>query len=146
MPLASNRPTRIGIAIVLHRQQVLVGIRSSDQVLAGAAEFPGGKCLDGETAAACAIRECLEETGLLIDIDELLDQREWTYPHGRVDLSFFLCHPVSPSEADALLEFRGFRWTPVADLFCYFFAEANQQVVDMLIDRYGLKRGDSAIV
>lgn len=136
MPLANDGPTRIGVAVVLYRDQALVGVRPEGTVLAGAAEFPGGKCLPNETAAACAVRECLEETGLAVNVIELLDQREWTYPHGRVDLTFYLCHPVSEQDAESLASSQGFRWTPIPNLFCYFFPEANQPVIDKLIDRF----------
>jgi 8-oxo-dGTP diphosphatase len=122
---------RIGIAIVEHNRHYLVGIRGPDVPLAGYAEFPGGKCLADETAVNCAVRECREESGLNVIAVRLLDQREFDYPHGRVDLSFILCQPAN------LLDVRDhhlqFRWVSVGDLPSLKFPEANEAVVNLLI-------------
>ncbi|MCA9069030.1 MAG: NUDIX domain-containing protein, partial [Planctomycetaceae bacterium] len=59
-----SQVTQIGIAIVEHNNCFLIGVRGDDSPLSGLAEFPGGKCQDGETPADCAVRECWEETGL----------------------------------------------------------------------------------
>src|SRR5690606_38078846 len=96
--------TTIGIAVILEQGHVLVGIRGPQSPLPGLAEFPGGKCDAGESPAACALRETLEETGLRVEIAEPLDQRVWTYPHGEVDLHFFLCRPAEPVELDQSYE------------------------------------------
>ncbi len=42
---------RVAIAVVEHSGYYLVGTRKPGEVLAGHAEFPGGKCLPGEEAA-----------------------------------------------------------------------------------------------
>ena len=64
-----DNPVRVAIAIVEQNGQFLVGVRPESVPLAGLAEFPGGKVHDDETAAAAAVRECREETGLQVVID-----------------------------------------------------------------------------
>lgn len=123
--------TRIGIAIVQEGERFLIGIRSPGRPLAGYAEFPGGKCEPGESAEACAVRECLEETGLAVTVERLLQQREFTYPHGTVELHFFLCRPVAPTSDVA--SHQGYRWVPRADLQTQKFPEANDEVVQVLL-------------
>lgn len=121
---------RIGIAIVEQTGHYLIGARGPDVPLAGFAEFPGGKCGEGEAPEACAVRECLEETGLSVRIERLLMRREHAYPHGTVDLHFFLCYP---SPAVSLTgEQRGFRWVPAKNLASLPFPEANADVVRLL--------------
>jgi 8-oxo-dGTP diphosphatase len=123
-------PTLIGIAVVEHEGRYLVGERAGDVPLAGCAEFPGGKCRPGEEPSECARRECLEETNLHVRAERLLLRREFDYPHGRVDLRFWLCRPV---RADDVAEMHGrFRWLPAHELESCRFPEANQPVVQML--------------
>ena len=129
-----SRGNEIGIAVVEHQGRYLVGTRGRDGPLPGYSEFPGGKCdLDEETPAGAAIRECFEETGLRVEIIEHLFEREFDYPHSRVDLRFFLCRPAAGSDVHNL---RGtFRWVEAAELMQLQFPEANGPVIDKLLDR-----------
>lgn len=120
---------RIGIAVVLQNDQVLVGIRDKTQVLAGLHEFPGGKCEADESPEACTIRECREETGLEVSIRRPLFQTLHDYPHGRVELFFFECTPSDSSETPLL---GNFQWVSRADLTEMTFPEANRPVVQLL--------------
>ncbi|MFG0295036.1 MAG: (deoxy)nucleoside triphosphate pyrophosphohydrolase [Maioricimonas sp. JB045] len=124
--------TRVGIAVVEREGTFLVGIRPEGRPLAGMAEFPGGKCDPGEPPAACAIRECLEETGLRVEIREPLQEQVHEYSHDLVHLHFFLCTPVAgePVEANG-----SFRWCVLQELGELEFPEANGPVVQQLLDR-----------
>lgn len=137
-----SRGNEIGIAVVEHQGRYLVGTRGPDGPLPGYAEFPGGKCdLDEETPAGAAIRECFEETGLRAEIVEPLLEREFDYPHGRVDLRFFLCRPAAGSDVNDL---RGtFHWADAGTLSRLKFPEANGPVIDKLLDRAGRETGNS---
>jgi mutator protein MutT len=122
---------RIGIAVVEHDGCFLVGIRGDDGPLPGYAEFPGGKCQDGESPEDCAVRECEEETGLSVEIVECLYGCDHDYPHGAVALSFYLCRPCG-SVAE---RHRQFEWIPAARLHDLKFPPANQPVVELLANR-----------
>ena len=121
---------RIGIAIVEDAGRFLVGVRTEGQVLAGCAEFPGGKCEPDETPAACAERECWEETGLHVRAIQLLDQRQFAYPHATVDLHFWLCQRIDASEQPL----HGFQWVDRAALASLPFPAANQHIVQLLTE------------
>lgn len=129
----SSAPTRIGIAVVVYDGRFLVGVRGEEGPLPGYAEFPGGKCHPNESPAACAIRECHEETGLRVDIARPLLSREYEYPHGTVDLYFFLCTPADGSDVSNIG--GGFRWADTQELRALKFPPANEPVIDRLIDR-----------
>jgi len=126
---ASPQAIPVGIAIVRQENTYLVGTRLPGQVLAGMAEFPGGKCDPGESPADCAVRECLEETGLPVIAGELLLQTRHCYAHGTVDLFFHLCHPCRPETGPLL---GTFRWVPVSDLPGLVFPEANAALIPLL--------------
>ncbi len=118
----------IGVAVVERNGFFLVGLRPEGVPLAGYAEFPGGKCEPGEAAAACAVRECLEETGLAVEPVRLLDRRTWDFPHGRVELSFVLCRFVGDTAPRP-----PFRWVTREELGGLRFPEANAAVLRCLV-------------
>ena len=131
--MAEFRRKTIGIAVVEHQGCYLVGIRPPGASLAGFAEFPGGKCEAGEEPATAAVRECLEETGLRVEVLELLTRRLYEYAYGSVDLHFYLCHPLEVPEASH--DLRGFRWEAVSALRSMKFPDANVPVVELLEQR-----------
>ena len=61
--------------------RLLICKRKPGAVLAGFWEFPGGKCLEGEEPAACAVREVEEETALEVEVMGTLDVIEHEYSH-----------------------------------------------------------------
>ena len=126
-------PTPIGVAVVEQNGCYLVGIRDNDGPLSGYAEFPGGKCRPRESPEHCTLRECREETGLDVISVKLLLNRQFTYPHGTVDLHFWLCRPA---DAEKVAEkHHGFRWIPAAELVALQFPEANEPLIELLIAR-----------
>lgn len=125
-----SSPQPIGIAVVEHEGCYLVGIRPSTGPLPGRAEFPGGKCLIGESPPACAVRECREETRLRVTAEQELFHCVHEYPHGSVALHFWLCRPLQASSIST--EHNGFRWIPAVKLAELKFPEANRPVIGML--------------
>jgi len=127
-------PTRIGIAVVESAGRILVGQRPQGVPLAGLAEFPGGKCEADETPRSCAVRECREETGLIIVPRSHLATVEHAYDHGDVELHFWLCG-LSPGLPDHALPSSPFRWVPFEELASLDFPAANRTVVDQLLSQ-----------
>jgi 8-oxo-dGTP diphosphatase len=118
----------IAIAVVQHAGQVLVGRRGDSAALAGYWEFPGGKVLSGESPAAAAARECLEETGLAVHIIGPLASVKHTYDYGPLGLEFFTAEPLDAEQ----LPLAPFRWVPLAELPQYRFPPANAEVIARL--------------
>lgn len=124
--------TTIGIAIVQWGVTCLVGTRPETTVLGGFDEFPGGKCEPHENAADCAIRECLEETGVAVRVERLLAQKKHTYDHGALNLNFFLCVPESQEPVPT----GGFEWVPIVELGRFKFPPANVDVVESFMESF----------
>ncbi len=119
---------QIAIAVVQDQDQFLAGPRGNDQVLAGYWEFPGGKIKPDETAEQAAIRECLEETGLHVQIVGQYPTVKHTYEHGTLQLYFFNCQPLADSPSPQ----TPFRWIPRQALKEYRFPEANESLLALL--------------
>lgn len=124
--------TPIAIAIVRRGSEVLVGTRPAHLPLGGRAEFPGGKCAPQETPEEAAVRECFEETGLLVYPKRKLCEVVCTYPHDRVHLTFVECAPVDQAEPQP-----PFCWIPIARLRECSFPQANEPVLRILEQEVG---------
>ncbi|HEV8002589.1 MAG TPA: NUDIX domain-containing protein [Planctomycetaceae bacterium] len=121
---------RVAIAVVEQRGRYLVGTRKPGEVFAGRAEFPGGKCQPDEDFAACAVRECREETGLdVVGLRRVYTCRH-TYAHATLDLEFWLCRPASLEGIGAVS--GGFEWVPAQSLKALHFPDANGPVIGLL--------------
>ena len=127
----------IAIALILHPTDgtVLIAQRKDDAPQGGLWEFPGGKCLSGESPEACAVRETLEETDLKVRILEVWPTITYDYPDRIVVLHPFLCRAET---ADAQpIESKRVAWVPFAALRNYAFPDANAP----LLARLGAKAG-----
>jgi len=126
----TESPTPIAVAIVEHQDRFLVGLRPEGTALAGFWEFPGGKVKAdaGESPAAAAKRECLEETGLAVEIQRAVLTQTERYAHGAVSLQFFACTPVDPQQPPR----HPFRWVARDELRQYEFPSGNRQVLELL--------------
>jgi 8-oxo-dGTP diphosphatase len=78
-------------AIIFDSAGRLLVIRRLRPPAAGRWSVPGGKCRPGETAAEACVRECLEETGLLVEVGG---------PAGQV------CLPATGSDRFVIEDFR----------------------------------------
>lgn len=126
---------RIAVAVVEHQGQFLVGIRPEGTKLAGMWEFPGGKVEAGESLAAAAERECAEETGLAVNVVELLLDQTFTYPHGVVHLFFFACRlrTAQTRAAETWPQPRDpFRWVSRSGLTDLPFPAGNRDLLGKL--------------
>ncbi len=127
--IVSNQPILIGVAIVEHAGNVLIGQRRPESPLGGYWEFPGGKVHAGETPEEAAVRECREETGLEVQLGAKYLTVRHRYAHGWVELHFFAAVPRTPSDVPA----EPFRWVPRAELGAYPFPPANGAILRRLL-------------
>jgi 8-oxo-dGTP diphosphatase len=132
--------TPIAVAVVEHEGQFLIGQRPTGAPLAGLWEFPGGKMQLGESPEAAAIRECLEETGLDVELLFHYPTCAETYDHDRVELHFVACRLVAGSSISPR---EPFCWVPRAKLPDYEFPLGNRHLLSLLC-KPQIALGDSA--
>ena len=125
-----HTPQRISVAVVKRDDCVLIGQRPEGVALAGYWEFPGGKIQDRESPGEAAQRECLEETGLQVDVTAELARIQHEYAHGRLELYFFQCALVADSDG---LPSPPFHWVNLAELDTYRFPPANDPIIARLL-------------
>jgi 8-oxo-dGTP diphosphatase len=127
------KPRRaIAIGLVWKETTLAVGRRAEHQVLAGFDEFPGGKCEDGEDPAEAVVRECWEETGLLVELIGLRLRVEQEIPSAHLDLWFF---DLRASGQAALTP--PFAWWTVEETLAGNFPPANASVLASIREHPG---------
>ena len=117
------------VALIDVDGRILLAQRPEGKSMAGLWEFPGGKVEVNESPEAAAIRECREETGLLVRVARLLNQVQHAYEHATVKIDFFLCEcdrPAAPLEP--------YRWVSLQELSDHRFPPANETVLARLQD------------
>src|SRR3974377_6110 len=98
----------VAAALVFRKGKLLITRRQPDAYLGGLWEFPGGKREAGETFEACLKRELLEELGIEIVIEGLVESLTHDYPEKTVHLEFYRCRWLR--QEPQLLDCAGFNW------------------------------------
>ncbi len=120
--------TAIAVAVVEHDDRFLVGQRPAGKPLAGYWEFPGGRVEEGESPQQAAIRECLEEAGVIVNVMGSYASKTHSYAHDTVELHFFACDLQQPSQAIR----DPFRWVTRDKLRELQFPAANRELLHLL--------------
>ena len=128
----------IGVGAVIVRGERALLVRRATEPLKDEWSVPGGVLELGEKLRVGAAREALEETGLTVEVGQVLDVFDSIFPDadGRTQYHFvlidFLCRPVA-GEAKAGSDVSDVRWVSEDEL-------ANLKLRDSIADvvRIGL--------
>lgn len=107
------RPFYVGLVVIDPiRQLVMLGQRREDKQWTG----PGGAGNPGETTTQAVIRECYEESGLMLQPSDLHDLPSISTHDGKVCHAFYTfvdsttCHAHNNNDPDRELTAKGWRW------------------------------------
>jgi 8-oxo-dGTP diphosphatase len=121
----AHRRTVVAAALI-DGNRLLVAQRSHPAALAGQWEFPGGKVERGETARAALVRECSEELGCRVMIEQEIGRQ--SLDDGALFILFQArLEPGSPDPA--ALEHRQIRWADAAGLAELEWVATNRKYV-----------------
>lgn len=119
----------VAAAVIEHDGTFLLTRRLKGTHLAGTWEFPGGKCEEGETLAACLQREIREELGTGLIVGDLILTTRHAYPERTVELHFF--RGTLEGEPAPLLG-QEMRWVPREELSSLPLPEADGELIARL--------------
>ena len=116
-------------AVVERDGAFLVTRRLEGTHLAGAWEFPGGKCELGEPLEACLWREIREELGARCSVGPEIFTITHEYSDRRVELHFFSCTLLD--DPTPLLG-QEMRWVLRSQLTAFQFPPADDELIRKL--------------
>ena len=123
----------VAAGLVFREGKLLITQRPPQGHLGGLWEFPGGKREPGETFEDCLHRELMEELGIEVAIERLVESITHAYPEKTVRLRFFRCawrrHEPRPLGCPA------FAWIERSELSDYRFPEADARLLRELSDQ-----------
>lgn len=120
----------VSAGVVFRQGLLLITQRRPQDHLGGLWEFPGGKRQPDESDEACLRRELLEELGIEVEVNELLDTITHSYPEKSVRLKFFRC--LWRRHEPRKLGCHDFAWISCKQLGDYAFPAADAQLLAKL--------------
>ena len=96
-------------------------------------EFVGGKVESGETGQQALIRECREELGITLRVEEAVTEVTHAYPDITVHLTLY--GATIAEGTPQLLEHSELRWITLAEAGEYEFCPADAQMLRTLRKR-----------
>ena len=93
-------------------------------------EFVGGKVENGETKEQALIRECMEELGVIVKVDNVFMELTHTYSDVVVNLTLF--NATIEGGVPQKLEHNDIKWITASEIDDYDFCPADKEILKRL--------------
>ncbi len=127
-------PLDVCAAVLQRADRYLLAQRPDGKHMSGKWEFPGGKVHEGESFAACIIREMDEELALVVRNPTFLTTVEHAYPEKTVRLHFMACEVDHVAQHEPR-EHLDVGWFTLPEIMAMDLAPADQRFVAWLNDQ-----------
>ncbi|HVO29662.1 MAG TPA: (deoxy)nucleoside triphosphate pyrophosphohydrolase [bacterium] len=118
--------------LITREGRILIAQRPEGKKRAGEWEFPGGKAEPGETPQAALERELMEELGVRVIVEPLLEKVEHEYPDLKVEVFFFPC-TLAPGAVVERREHARIEWIEPARMTEFTFVEADRALLPRFV-------------
>lgn len=108
--------------------------RPEHKARGGLWEFVGGKVEKGEIKEAALIRECREELGVPVAVDDVFMDVTHTYPDITVHLTLF--NARFTGEEPKMLEHQAFMWVKPEEADAAIFCPADVEILSKIKKRF----------
>ena len=121
---------QVGAAIIRQAGRILICRRQPGGSCSSLWEFPGGKREQGESMERCIVRECREELGVELELEDICGRTVYDYPDQTVDLTFYNAR-IEAGNMEVKVH-QEVRWVESEDLKNYSFCPADEEIVRKL--------------
>jgi len=128
------KATEVVAALIWQGDKFMICQRPAHKARGLLWEFVGGKVEPGETKEEALIRECKEELGVLLSVDDVFMDVTHEYPDLTVHLTLF-----SATIAEGVpqkLEHNDIQWITSAEIGQYDFCPADEVILERIRERY----------
>lgn len=122
--------TEVVAALIREDGRILICRRPAHKARALLWEFVGGKVEPGETGPQALIRECREELGIRIAVEDLFAAVTHEYPDITVHLTLYTTHIAEGRPQ--LLEHSALAWITPAEIRDYEFCPADTEILEKI--------------
>ena len=127
--------TEVVAALIWEGEKFMICQRPAQKARGLLWEFVGGKVEPGETKEEALIRECREELGVTVAVEEPFMEVTHAYPDLTVHLTLF--HAAIAEGVPQKLEHNDIRFITVKEIPQYEFCPADQVILEKLIREAG---------
>lgn len=124
----SGKVIEVVAALIWEKGKFFACQRPEHKARGGLWEFVGGKVEQGETKENALIRECREELGVLIAVDDVFMDVTHAYPDITVHLTLF--NARFTGEEPKMLEHQAFMWVTPEEADAAVFCPADKEILD----------------
>lgn len=122
--------TQVVAALIWRGEQFMICQRPAHKARGLLWEFVGGKVESGETPQQALVRECQEELGITVQVEELFTELTHVYPDLTVHLMLFHAHIVQGTIQK--LEHNDLRWITADQVDQYEFCPADVEILQKI--------------
>lgn len=122
--------TEVVAALIWEGERFMICQRPAHKARGLLWEFVGGKVEPGETREEALVRECREELGVTVTVEEPFMEVTHAYPDLTVHLTLF--HAAIAEGTPQKLEHNDIRFIPVEEIPQYDFCPADREILEKL--------------
>ena len=121
-------------ALIWREGKFLICQRPASKKRALLWEFVGGKVETGETKQQALVRECREELGITVGVQDEFYEVTHVYPDVTVHLTLF--NAVIVEGEPRMLEHNDIRWITPAEIDSYEFCPADEEILKKIKETF----------